>query len=163
MTASAVAQLTIRELERLSRSGLDSRAFRHAALRQIKRAVPVDAAFLGNADPTTLLQTDGMVDDILRPYGADFIRIEFLADDVNQFRELARRGRIVGTLDGELGAGASAARATPKSSNRWVSAMSFALRSWSPGNAGASCACIAVGAPDSPPTRWPSCVEPRAT
>ncbi len=102
MTASAVAQRTIRELERLSRSGLDTRAFRHAALRQIKRVVPVDAAFLGNADPTTLLQTDGIVDDILRPHAADFIRIEFLADDVNQFRDLARRGRIVGTLDGEL-------------------------------------------------------------
>jgi hypothetical protein len=43
MTLSAVAQRTLRELERLSVSGLDSRTFRRAALTQIKRVVPVDA------------------------------------------------------------------------------------------------------------------------
>jgi DNA-binding CsgD family transcriptional regulator len=101
MTTSAVAQRTLRELERLSASGLDSRTFRLAALRQIKRVVPVDAAMFSSADPTTLLFTDGMVDEILRPYAREFMSIEFLADDVNQFRDLARPGRIVGTLDVE--------------------------------------------------------------
>ncbi|TME19974.1 MAG: helix-turn-helix transcriptional regulator [Chloroflexi bacterium] len=99
MTVSAVAQRTMRELERLSRSGLDSRTFRRAALKQIERVVPVDAAFFAAADPTTLLHTDAVVDDILRPHAAEFLRIEFLADDVNQFRDLARADRIVSTLD----------------------------------------------------------------
>jgi DNA-binding CsgD family transcriptional regulator len=101
MTLSAVAQRTLRELERLSVSGLDSRTFRQAALRQIGRAVPVDAAMFANADPMTLLFTDAVVDDILRPHAQEFLRIEFLADDVNKFRDLARRGQIVGTLDME--------------------------------------------------------------
>jgi hypothetical protein len=101
MTTSVVAQRTLRELERLSVSGLDSRAFRRAALRQIKRVVPVDAAMFANADPASLLHTDAVVDDILRPYGMEFLRTEFLVDDVNQFRKLARSGRIVGTLDVE--------------------------------------------------------------
>jgi DNA-binding CsgD family transcriptional regulator len=101
MTMSAVGQRTIRELERLSRSGLDSRAFRRAALRQIERVVPVDASFFAGADPATLLHTDAVLDDILRDHARAFIRIEFLADDVNQFRDLARPDRIVGTLDFE--------------------------------------------------------------
>lgn len=99
MTLSAVAQRTLRDLERLSVRGLDSRTFRRAALMQIKRVVPVDAAFFANADPMTLLHTDAVVDDILLPHAPEFLRIEFLADDVNQFRDLARPGRIVGTLD----------------------------------------------------------------
>jgi DNA-binding CsgD family transcriptional regulator len=99
MTASAVAQRTIRELGRLSASGLDTLTFRRAALRQIERVVPVDAAWFATADPTTLLFTSAVVDDILRPHAPEFVRIEFLADDVNQFRDLARPGRIVGTLD----------------------------------------------------------------
>jgi DNA-binding CsgD family transcriptional regulator len=101
MTMSAVGQRTIRELEHLSRSGLDSRNFRRAALRQIEKVVPVDAAFFAAADPMTLLHTDAVIDDILRDHAREFIRIEFLADDVNQFRDLARPGRIVGTLDFE--------------------------------------------------------------
>jgi hypothetical protein len=54
MTMSAVGQRTIRELERLSQSGLDTRVFRLAALQQINRVVPVDAAFFATTDPTTL-------------------------------------------------------------------------------------------------------------
>lgn len=41
---STASARTLRELERLAVSGLDSRAFRHAALRRIRRMVPVDAA-----------------------------------------------------------------------------------------------------------------------
>jgi hypothetical protein len=35
---SAAARRTLRELERLSACGLDSLAFRHAALREVRRA-----------------------------------------------------------------------------------------------------------------------------
>lgn len=99
MTMSAVAQRTIRELERLSQSGLDTRVFRHAALQQIRRVVPVDAAFFATTDPTTLLMTSAVTDEILRPQASHFLRNEFVGDDVNQFRALARPGRIVSTLD----------------------------------------------------------------
>lgn len=99
MTMSAVAERTIRELERLSHSGLDTRVFRHAALRQISRVVPMDAAFFATTDPTTLLMTSAVTDEILRPQASHFLRNEFVGDDVNQFRALARPGRIVSTLD----------------------------------------------------------------
>jgi DNA-binding CsgD family transcriptional regulator len=103
VTISAHARRTLRELERLSVSGLDSRTFRHAALKQIDRVVPVDAAMFSNADPESLLHTDAVVDEILRPYGREFLRVEFLLNDVNQFRDMASRGRILGTLDVETG------------------------------------------------------------
>ena len=103
MTMSAVAQRTIRELERLSQSGLDSRVFRHAALRHIRRVVPMDAAFFATTDPTTLLMTSAVTDEILRPRAAQFLHNEFVGDDVNQFRTLARPNRLVSTLDIETG------------------------------------------------------------
>jgi len=96
---SAVARRSLRELERLSRSGLDSRAFRQAALRQIRIVVPADAVWFATADPATLLFTSAVVDDALRPHASHFIRNEFLGDDVNQFRALARPEVIAGTLD----------------------------------------------------------------
>src|SRR5262245_40341138 len=99
MTMSAAARRTLRELERLSAGGLDSLAFRHAALRQLRRAVPVDAAWFATADPTTLLFTSAVVDEVLRPHAPHFLHNEFLGDDVNQFRGLVRPGAIAGTLD----------------------------------------------------------------
>ena len=101
MPMSAVALRTLHDLERLSRSGLDSRAFRHAALRKIDRVVPVDAAWFATTDPTTLLFTSAVVDDVLRSEASLFVRNEFLEEDVNQFRDLATSGRIVGSLDVE--------------------------------------------------------------
>src|SRR2546428_14052901 len=97
MTMSAVAEGTIRELERLSQSGLDTRLFRHAALRQIRRVVPTDAAFFATTDPTTLLMTSAVTDEILRHRASHFLRNEFVGDDVNKLRVLARPGRTVNT------------------------------------------------------------------
>ena len=98
---STAAVRALRELERLAVGGLDSQAFRRAALQRIRRIVPIDAAWFATADPTTLLFTSAVADDMLRPHAARFVRNEFLADDVNQFRSLVRPGVIVGTLDGE--------------------------------------------------------------
>lgn len=100
---SAAAQRTLRELERLSAGGLDSLAFRHTALRKLRRAVPVDAAWFATADPATLLFTSAVVDDVLRPHAPRFLQNEFLGDDVNQFRALVRPGAIASTLDLETG------------------------------------------------------------
>ena len=98
---STAAARTLRELERLAVSGLDSQAFRRAALRRIGHVVPIDAAWFATADPTTLLFTSAVADEVLRPHAALFLQNEFLANDVNQFRNLVRPGAIVGTLDGE--------------------------------------------------------------
>lgn len=98
---STAAARTLRELERLSVSGFESHAFRRAALHRIRRLVPIDAAWFATADPTTLLFTSAVADDVLRPHAAHFLRNEFLAEDVNQFRSLVRPGVIVGTLDGQ--------------------------------------------------------------
>jgi hypothetical protein len=66
MTMSAAAGRALRELERLSRSGLDTRAFRHASLRQVQRMGPADAVWFATVDPTTLLFTSAVVDEVLR-------------------------------------------------------------------------------------------------
>jgi len=57
--------------------------------------------WFATADPTTLLFTSAVVDDVLRPQASHFIQNEFLGDDVNQFRTLVRPERVVGTLDVE--------------------------------------------------------------
>ena len=98
---STAAARTLPELERLTVDGLDSQTFRRAALERIRRVVPVDAAWFATADPTTLLFTSAVADDVLRPHAALFLQNEFLANDVNQFRNLVDPGAIVGTLDGQ--------------------------------------------------------------
>ncbi len=70
MTMSTAGARTLRELERLAVSGLDSQAFRRAALHRIQRVVPVDAAWFATTDPTTLLFTSAVADDVLRPSAA---------------------------------------------------------------------------------------------
>src|SRR5438552_861246 len=99
MTISAATLRPLGELDRLSRRGLDSGAFRRQALGRIRRLVPVDAAWFATADPATLLFTSAMMDDVLRPHAAQFLHNEFLVEDVNHFRSLAGSGRIASTLD----------------------------------------------------------------
>ena len=83
------------EIVRLCHAGLDSRALRVEALRRLRKAVPVDALFCATVDPTTLLFTGSVVEEIPEHATPAFLANEFLEDDVNKFVHLARAGRPV--------------------------------------------------------------------
>lgn len=89
---------TKHEIIRLCRSGLAPRALWSEALKRLRRVVPVDAGFFGTADPATLLFTSSVAESALERSRQRFLENEFLQNDVNQFRNLARRHVPVGTL-----------------------------------------------------------------
>jgi DNA-binding CsgD family transcriptional regulator len=89
MDRSAQEDRTFRELVRLCHAGLDARTLRHQVLRQLQTVVPIDAAFFATLDPTTLLFTSVVVDDLLAPASLRFLHNEFQEPDVNKFVQLA--------------------------------------------------------------------------
>ena len=78
-----------RDIIQLCHSGLDSVTFRAAAMRRMRRVLPVDAFWFATADPTTLLFTSAVVDAIPERATPLFVRNEFLEDDVNKWTRLA--------------------------------------------------------------------------
>jgi DNA-binding CsgD family transcriptional regulator len=92
------AERVRREIIRLTKSGLDFRALQGETLKQLRKVIPIEAAFFATVDPATLLFTSAMSDDILQPVAPQFIENEFLQDDVNKFVALARSGAPVGGL-----------------------------------------------------------------
>jgi DNA-binding CsgD family transcriptional regulator len=98
MDRNLAMRRTEQAIVRLCHAGLDSRALRVEALRRLRAAVPVDAAFWATVDPATLLFTGSVVDEIPESVTAAFLANEFLQDDVNKFVQLARAPRPVQTL-----------------------------------------------------------------
>jgi DNA-binding CsgD family transcriptional regulator len=90
-----------REIIRLCRSGCDSRTLRREAVKQLRKAIPLDAYFFATADPATLLFTGAMADGILERVTPQFIENEFLQDDVNKFAWLASGKQPIGSLAAE--------------------------------------------------------------
>src|SRR5688500_10017752 len=86
------------EIIRLSHAGLDSRMFRGEAVKQLRKAIPVDVSFFATADPATLLFTSAVVDDVLARATGEFLENEFLRDDSVKFVSLARAASPVGSL-----------------------------------------------------------------
>ena len=86
------------EIIRLSHAGLDSRTFRVEAVKQLRKAIPVDVSFFATADPATLLFTSAVVDDVLARATGEFLENEFLKDDSVKFTSLARALSPVGSL-----------------------------------------------------------------
>ena len=87
-----------REIIRLCHAGLNSRALRIEILKWLRIVIPIDVSFFTTADPSTLLFTGAVVDEILERATAQFIENEFLYDDVNKFSWLARSATPVGDL-----------------------------------------------------------------
>lgn len=87
-----------REIIRLCHKGLDSQTLRVEAIKQLRRALPIDVSFFATVDPATLLFTGAVTDDILERVTPQFIENEFLQDDVNKFVWLARSAHRVGSL-----------------------------------------------------------------
>lgn len=89
---------THREIVRLCQAGLDSRALRVEALRQLRVVIPVDALFCATVDPATLLFTGSVVEAIPEHATPALLANEFLDDDVNKFVHLARSAQPVQSL-----------------------------------------------------------------
>ena len=87
-----------REIIRLCHAGLNSRTLRIEILKRLRIVIPIDVSFFTTADPSTLLFTGAVVDEILERATAQFIENEFLYDDVNKFSWLARSPMPVGDL-----------------------------------------------------------------
>ncbi|MCA1730010.1 MAG: helix-turn-helix transcriptional regulator [Actinobacteria bacterium] len=98
MDGSRSAERVRQEIIRLSHAGLDSRTFRVEAVKQLRKAIPVDVSFFATADPATLLFTSAVVDDVLARATGEFLENEFLKDDSVKFTSLARAASPVDSL-----------------------------------------------------------------
>jgi hypothetical protein len=67
--------------------------------QRARTIIPIDASFFATVDPATLLFTGSVTDDVLVRATPRFLVNEFLQDDVNAFRSLAREAHPVGDLD----------------------------------------------------------------
>jgi DNA-binding CsgD family transcriptional regulator len=72
---------------------------RRRLLRNLRRVVPIDAAFFAAADPETLLFTSAWSEEPLSASAPLFLQNEFGTDDVNHFASLSRATTPVATLD----------------------------------------------------------------
>ncbi len=86
-----------RELIRLCHAGLDSRTLRIEIMKRLRTVIPIDASCFITADPSTLLITGSVVDE-LASATPQLIENEFLYDDVNKFAWLVRSHTPVGDL-----------------------------------------------------------------
>lgn len=99
MKATIQAERVVREVAQACRAGSDVPTLQGAVLRALRRAIPVDAAFIATADPDTLLFTGGLMEQPLDTVGARFLDNELIGADVNRFVTLARSARHVASLD----------------------------------------------------------------
>lgn len=92
-----------RGLEALARAGLGWREFVRGSIDLLGTAIPNDAACLGPLDPSTGLLTGSVKRNIGDELDAEFLEHEYVTDDVNLFRTLARRPHPVGILADDTG------------------------------------------------------------
>jgi DNA-binding CsgD family transcriptional regulator len=92
-----------RGLDALARSGLDWREFVRGAFDLLATAVPHDAACIGPVDPETGLLTGSVKRNLGDELDAEFLRHEYVTDEVNLFRSLTRRQQPVGILADDTG------------------------------------------------------------
>ncbi|TKR27205.1 LuxR family transcriptional regulator [Cellulomonas hominis] len=92
-----------RGLDSLARSGLEWHAFVEGAVELLAAAVPYDAACIGPVDPDTGLLTGSVKRNLGDEMDTEFLRHEYVTDEVNLFSALARRERPVGILADDTG------------------------------------------------------------
>lgn len=86
------------DIVRLCHSGLDPIALRRAAMRRLRRVLPIDSFWFATADPLTLLFTGSLVDAIPEKATPLFVANEFLQNDVNKWTRLAAARPSVNSL-----------------------------------------------------------------
>jgi DNA-binding CsgD family transcriptional regulator len=99
MKLDRVTDWKIQQIVRLCHAGLDTRTLMVETIKRLRALIPTDALFFATVDPATLLFTGSVADDILVRATPQFLENEFLQDDVNAFRSLARQAHPVGGLD----------------------------------------------------------------
>jgi DNA-binding CsgD family transcriptional regulator/GAF domain-containing protein len=99
MKRDHLTERNIQQIVRLCHAGLDSRTLMGETIKRLRTLMPIDASFFATVDPATLLFTGSVADDILLRAAPQFLVNEFLQDDVNTFRGLAREVHPVGYLD----------------------------------------------------------------
>jgi DNA-binding CsgD family transcriptional regulator len=87
-------------IARLCYEGHTSQDLRMAVLAELGKVVPIGGAFFPTADPTTLLYTSAVRQDMPADVTHRYLENEFNVDDVNKFRLLARSSPSAVTLDG---------------------------------------------------------------
>ncbi len=98
MNREQAAQRVRREIIRLCQAGSDARTLHRGVIGALRKVMPIDACYFATADPATLLFTGAVVDEVLAPATPQFLRNEFLQEDANKFRGLARSRRPIGSL-----------------------------------------------------------------
>jgi DNA-binding CsgD family transcriptional regulator len=98
MKQDRVTDWKIQQIVRLCHAGLEARTLMVEAIKRLRALIPTDASFFATVDPATLLFTGSVTDDVLVRATPQFLENEFLQDDVNAFRSLAREARPVGDL-----------------------------------------------------------------
>jgi DNA-binding CsgD family transcriptional regulator len=99
MKRDCLTEQHIQQIVRLCHAGLHPRTLMTETIKHLRTLMAIDASFFATVDPATLLFTGSVADDILLRVTPQFLVNEFLQDDVNAFRALAREPHPVGYLD----------------------------------------------------------------
>jgi DNA-binding CsgD family transcriptional regulator len=99
-------------LSGLATAGLDLDGFASGVLDLLGRAVPHDVACLATMDPATEMVTRTFKVNLPDHLDADVARFEYEVDDVNLYRDIARRRHPVGVLELDT-------EGRPQRSSRW--------------------------------------------
>lgn len=86
------------EIIRLCHSTLDTQTLQTELLERLQTGIPFDALFFATTDPSTLLFTSSVHNEIPRWALRPFLENEFLQDDFNHFRVLVKKRQSVGIL-----------------------------------------------------------------
>lgn len=97
-------------VERLGRTGLTGPALLRPLAAQLRAAMPCQALLLLRTDPTTVLPTDGVAQELPPGICRPFWDNELLEDDLNKFVVLARAAPPVASLHAATGGDLSQSR-----------------------------------------------------
>jgi hypothetical protein len=89
------------DIVRLAHAGLDSISLRREAATRMLRAVPAVSYGFGTLDPSTLLLTSTVRENIPDEVVPHFVKNEYAEDDYNKLADLAARRLLVGRLSAE--------------------------------------------------------------
>jgi DNA-binding CsgD family transcriptional regulator len=88
-----------REIVDLCYRGVDSMTLRREAVASLRKVVSVDGTFFATVDPSTLLYSSAFREGMPADVTPQFLRNEFMEDDVNKVRHLATAIEPVNWLD----------------------------------------------------------------
>ncbi len=88
-----------RELLALAQAGDGTEQFVEATCAALGKAIPFEFACMASTDPATGLITHAYKSDPADSMDAEFARLEYATEDINQFHDISARRTPVGVLD----------------------------------------------------------------